>query len=166
MNETKRPSWDDIFIEECKLWAKRSSCCRIQTASVIVKDNHTISTGYNGTCTGLEHCYTYWEKYIKENNKDNNWLSSEEFYRKHHEWSNSTELHAEQNAITFAAKNGYSVNNCTLYTLYSPCINCAKVIVSSGISKIVYEYTREPSGLKFCKNMDVLCEQYNVKGFK
>ena len=56
-----RPNWDELFMEECKLWSRRSTCMRIQTGAVLVKDKRTISTGYNGVCTGDVHCVDYWE---------------------------------------------------------------------------------------------------------
>ena len=74
-------------------------------------------------------------------------------------------LHAETNAIAFAARAGVSVEGCTMYCSLSPCINCAKVIVNSGIKKLKYlEEYRDPSGLKLLRKAGITIEQVKEKG--
>jgi dCMP deaminase len=149
-----RSSFDSTYMDIVKVMAKRSTCARIQTASVIVRDNRIISTGYNGVCSGMEHCVDYWKKYCSSQEIDEsyeNWIKTEEFKHLHRKFS-VNELHAERNAILFAAKEGISTNNSTIYTLYSPCLDCATSIYSAGIKRVVYEikYDRSPSeGLDF-----------------
>lgn len=122
----KRPSWDEYFMAIAHVVATRSNCRRRQVAAVIVKDNRIISTGYNGTPRGIKNCN---EGGCRRCNSD---VSS---------GKNLDEClcsHAEENAITQAAYHGISVKGATLYTTYSPCLMCAKMIINSGIAKVVY----------------------------
>lgn len=166
-----RDSWDTTFMETCVLLAKRSTCLRLQTAAILINpnDNNIISIGYNGACSNQEHCSNYWmtkyfkEKFINERSTlgksyptFKQFLDSDEFYHDHHEWSNQNELHAEQNAII---KNVASCKGLHMYSLYASCINCAKVIVSSGIKKFMYRdtYKRDTNGLRFLEKNGVVC---------
>jgi len=158
-----RPSWNEIFIKMCEVLVLRSTCLRIQTSSIIQKDNVIVSIGYNGTPSGSEHCNEYWKKYYLKNMTTkyftfNNFLKSKDFYKLHHEWSNLNELHGELNAILQAGKNGISLKNSKLYTLYSPCINCAKSIIMSGIYVVYYkyEYKRDLRGINLLKKNNIL----------
>lgn len=154
-----RLSWHEYFMEHAKLAAKRSTCIRIQTGSVLVRDNRIISEGYNGTVSGAEHCCDYaqkqywWEGFIDSEYKFEDYIKSEEFYKSHHEWSNVNEIHGEQNAILYACRKGIKTNNADLYTVYGPCIICAKVIVTAGIKKVYfceyYDRDTQKQGLKF-----------------
>ena len=98
-----RLDWDNVFIEICETISKRSTCERIQTASIIIKDTNIISIGYNGVPSGQEHCKDYWHRYWKENYSSDIeyhvFINSNDFYRNHHEYSIQNELHAEMNAI-------------------------------------------------------------------
>ena len=145
---SKRPSWHKTFMDICEIMAKRSTCCKLKTASIIVKDKRIISTGYNGTPSGTEHC----DDYFKE--KKYSVARAE-----HMTWCVDHELHAERNAIYYAAQEGIALKNTTLYTLYSPCINCAKGILSCGITQIYYKhkYHKGDSGLKLLRSAGVSC---------
>ncbi len=152
--QNKRPSWDETFMSFCEILALRSTCIRIQTAAVIVKNNNVVSIGYNGCYSKSEHCSDYW--LTEFNNKYSYTMSWEEFlksdyfYTEHHKYSLKNELHGESNAIVNASKNNISSEDSTMYTLYAPCINCAKLIISSGIRKVIYKhlYKRDLSGLE------------------
>jgi dCMP deaminase len=166
----ERPSWDSIFIEMCETLSKRATCVRIQTASIIQKNNVIVSIGYNGVVSGAEHCSNHWFHYWCENKKNlegkfENFVLSKKFYDLHHEWSNLNEIHGEMNAILQAGKNGISLNGATIYTLYAPCINCAKSIKTSGIKNVIYKhkYLRDANetGIIFLKKNGVYIEQYN-----
>ncbi len=136
---TLRPSWDKTFMDVCEVMAKRSTCCKLKTAAIIVSDNRIISTGYNGTPNGSPHCDTHFKH-----------RSITQIFQEHKQWTIDNELHAERNAIYFAAKNGVALKNTTMYSLYSPCINCAKGILSCGIKKIYYKhlYHKGKEGIK------------------
>lgn len=143
-----RPNWNTTYMNICLELSKRSTCLRLQTASIIVKNNIIISIGYNGTPSGQPHCCEHWKKNnpydtLKE------LIQSDFFSEKHHQWSTINEIHGEMNAILFAGKHGIVLTGSTLYTLYSPCIQCAKAILISGITTVYYKhvYTRNTDGI-------------------
>lgn len=133
-----RPSRDEVFKEVTKAFAARSVCLRKQVAAVIAKEGRPISVGYCGPPSGFPHC-------TKETCKGKNCDIS---------------IHAEMNAIAFAAKNGVSIEGSTLYCTMSPCINCAKVILNSGIVRVVYfEEYRDVEGLELLKRGNIKTER-------
>lgn len=110
-----RPSWDEYFITLATLASKRSSCERLQVGCIIVKDNRVISTGYNGHIKGAPH---------KSKVVDG------------HE---QMTIHAEANAIADSASRGIEIKNSIAYITHYPCINCTKLLIASGINKIIYK---------------------------
>ena len=121
-----RPSWDEYFMEMAELTAKRSSCLRRNVGAVIVKDKRAIATGYNGAPMGLAHCEEKGGCLRQQ-------LGVPSGQR--HELCRA--LHAEQNAIIQAATSGQSIDGATIYVTHQPCVICAKMIVNSGIKRIV-----------------------------
>jgi len=121
-----RPSFDEYFMEIAKIVAKRSTCTRRQVGAVMVKENHILSTGYNGVPKGFKHCDEI--GCIREK------LEIPEGER--HELCMG--LHAEQNAIIQAAVFGVSIKNATLYVTHFPCSVCSKMLVNAEIKEIVY----------------------------
>ncbi len=91
-----RPSWEQHFMAHALLAAKRSTCVRIQTGSVLVRDHRIIGEGYNGVVSGAPHCCDHWRQfahdreYPKESFED--FLNSEAFSELHHEWATDNEL--------------------------------------------------------------------------
>ena len=120
-----RPSWDEYFMGLAKYVASRSTCLRRQVGAVIVKDKCILSTGYNGASKGATHCAEV--GCIREKLK----IPSGE------KLDLCRAVHAEQNAIVQAAKNGVSINDATIYITVTPCFQCAKMIVNSGIKEVV-----------------------------
>lgn len=114
---------DKSFINIAKEIAKASKCVSKQVGAVIVKDGRILSTGYNGTPPGYQNCCDYWNG---------------EYTKDHHEWSKKYEIHAEMNAIIWAARNGIQIEGSTIYSTYEPCSECSKNIIASGIKEIVY----------------------------
>lgn len=108
------------------LVASRSTCLRRQVGAVIVKDKNVLTTGYNGTPSGIRHCSETGCLREKMN------IPSGE----RHELCRG--LHAEQNAIIQAAKHGVNIADGTLYCTNAPCVICAKMLINAGIKKIVY----------------------------
>ena len=108
-----------------------STCERLKVGAVITKNNRIISTGYNGVPSGLQHCCEI-HKGIDFSIPENNEM--------HKKFSTHYELHAEQNAIVEAAKNGIALNGSILYTTVEPCDYCRKLIAQSGIKKVYYRY--------------------------
>lgn len=122
----ERPDWDHYFMEIAHVAARRSNCCRRQVAAVIVRDQRIISTGYNGTPRGIKNCN---EGGCPRCNSDTP------------SGQGLTECicsHGEENAIVQAAYHGIAVKGATLYTTFSPCLLCAKMIINSGIVEVVY----------------------------
>jgi len=107
--------------------ATRGNCIRRQVAAIIVRNNRIISTGYNGTPRGVKNCFEGGCKRCASRIKSGKGLSE------------CVCSHAEENAITSAAYHGVSVAGATIYTTLSPCLICAKMIINSGISEVVYE---------------------------
>ena len=122
-----RAGWDEYFMEIADLVKTRSTCLRRNVGAVIVRENHIISTGYNGPPSGIAHCEDLGGCYREMLNVPSG---------QRHELCRA--LHAEQNAIIQAAKVGVSTENATIYITHQPCVICAKMIINSGIKKIVY----------------------------
>lgn len=149
--------------------AQLSYARRLQVGAVIVKDDTVISYGYNGMPAGWDNnCedqeYMPWDS--------GGWLSPEEIW---HQWPHRDEdgkfyklktkpevLHAESNAISKLAKSSNSGNRANIFITHSPCIECAKLIYQSGISRVFYgESYRDDSGIKFLEKSGVEVEQYS-----
>ncbi|TAE91115.1 MAG: cytidine deaminase [Runella slithyformis] len=118
-----RPKFDDIFMELAQNLGKRSHCIKAQVGAVLTKDTRIISVGYNGPPAGTHNCdEEFGEAGCPRDSKG----------------SCSLALHAEQNAILYALKNGSDVGGATLYVTLSPCIACARVIFTMKIKKVIY----------------------------
>ena len=111
----KQASFDRRYLEMALIWAENSYCIRRKVGALIVKGKMIISDGYNGTPSGFENVCE------DENNVTKPYV-----------------LHAEANAITKVAKSNNSSENSTLYVTTSPCMECAKLIIQSGIKRVVY----------------------------
>lgn len=121
-----RPTWDEYFMNLLDVIQTRSTCLRRQVAAVIVKDKQIISTGYNGSPRGIKHCD---EVGCLREKMD---IPSGE----RHELCRGT--HAEQNAIIQASLHGVSIDKADIYITCSPCVLCTKMLINSGIKRIVY----------------------------
>ncbi|MDI9858426.1 deoxycytidylate deaminase [Flectobacillus roseus] len=148
-----KPEFDDIYMELAVNIAKRSHCIKAQVGAVLARDTRIISIGYNGPPSGTHNC-------------------DEEFPEhgcaRDSKGSCSLALHAEQNAILFAAKNGSQVDGATLYVTLSPCIACARIIFSMKISKVVfldsyaqYKGLAADEGVDFLRKFGVEVIQYD-----
>jgi len=128
-----KPFWDDYFMHIAFAVSLRSTCIRLQVGAVLVKDNHIISTGYNGAPSGVEHCGD--SICIRQTLK----VPSGE----RHELCRG--VHAEQNAIIQAALHGTSTKGSFIYCTHQPCSICAKMIINAGIKKVYYRnaYTED-----------------------
>lgn len=147
-----RPSFNDIFMELAVNLARRSHCVKRQVGAVLTKDTRIISIGYNGPPAGTHNCDEEWgEQGCPLDSKG----------------SCSLAIHAEENAILYAAQNGASVEDATLYVTLSPCLPCARIIYSMKISKVIYlhsyaEYKSLPvdEGIAFLEKFNVQVEKY------
>jgi dCMP deaminase len=147
-----KPSFDKIYMELAENLALRSHCTKAQVGAVLTKDTRIISIGYNGPPAGTHNCD---EEF------------GDEGCPRDSKGSCSLALHAEQNAILYASKNGVSLENSTIYVTLSPCISCARIIYSMKIKKVIYlhsyaAYKGLPSdeGVDFLQKFGVEVEKY------
>src|SRR6185503_5304652 len=126
LKEIQRPSWDEYFMNIAKVVASRSNCMKRKVAAIIVRDKRVISTGYNGTPRGTLNC--------NEGGcpRCNSLAAS------------GTALdeclcsHGEENAIVQASYHGVSLKDAIIYSTFAPCLQCAKMIINSGIREVIY----------------------------
>ena len=123
----KRMPFDEYFMRIAILAGERSTCMRRKAGAVLVKGKQIIATGYNGAPMGAPHCDEK-EGCLRQKLK----IPSGQ----RHEICRAS--HAEQNAITQAAKFGIPVEGASTYTISFPCIICAKLIINAGIKEVVY----------------------------
>ncbi len=119
-----RLNWHEYFMQITQVVAQRSTCLRRQVGAIIVRNKQILSTGYNGSPKGLEHCK------IKGCLRQELQIPSGQ----RHEICRA--VHAEQNAVIQAAVNGVSISGAVLYCTNSPCSICAKILVNAEIKKI------------------------------
>lgn len=125
-----------MLIRIAQIVAERATCGRKSVGAVIAREGRILSTGYNGPAAGMPHCSsdtcTFTQPCVRS-------------------------IHAEANAIAFAAKNGVSLEGSTLYLTLSPCVSCAQLIANSGIERVVFEHRyRDTAGfLWLIKNSKV-----------
>lgn len=136
MNQNR---YDKAYLKMAKEWSLLSHCERKQVGALIVKDGTIISDGYNGVPSGFDNCC--------EIDGKTKWFV----------------LHAEANAILKCAKHGHSCDGGTLYQTHSPCKDCSKLILQSGIKRIVYiDKYKDLSGLEFLEKAGVKIEQLDI----
>ena len=146
-----RPPWDEYFMDMAHLVSSRSTCNRRKVGAVITRWNRVLETGYNGAPEGLPHCNEQTDLCERARLK----IPSGE------RLDLCRALHAEQNAILQAAKEGRRIEGADLYVTISPCYACAKMIINAGIYRVIYEgsYADE-------KALDILQKgQVRVKAF-
>ncbi|MBD5192862.1 MAG: dCMP deaminase family protein [Bacteroidales bacterium] len=135
-NRHKQEIIDSRYLRMARIWAENSYCKRRQVGAIIVKDSMIISDGYNGTPSGFENVC-----------EDENGLTRPYV------------LHAEANAITKLARSSNSGQGATLYVTASPCLECAKLIIQSGITRVVYnELYRICDGIDLLQRAGVKCD--------
>ena len=122
----KRPGWDEYYLGIARAVAVRSNCIRRQVGAVIVVDNAIIATGYNGTPVGVRNCC------------DGGCPRCASEAPSGAAYDSCICVHAEQNAIVFAARHGNATQGGTLYTTLRPCFGCLKESIQAGIREIVF----------------------------
>lgn len=137
----KQQALDKRYMRMAMIWAENSYCDRRKVGALLVKDNMIISDGYNGTPSGFEN------KCEDETGLTHPYV-----------------LHAEANAITKIARSGNNSEGATLYVTSSPCIECSKLIIQSGITRVVFgEYYRLQDGLNLLKKAGIQVEYLDLK---
>ncbi len=131
----ERISRDTMMMRIALVVAERSTCQRRKVGAVLARDGRIISLGYAGAPAGQPHCSAEICDLSKPCTRT---------------------IHAEMNAIAYAARAGVSTEGSTLYCTLSPCIDCAKVIISAGIPRVVYyEHYRATEGMVFLMNSGI-----------
>lgn len=149
-----RPAFDDIYMDLAQSLARRSHCIRKQVGAVLAKESRIISVGYNGPPANTHNCdLEFHETGCALDRKG----------------SCSLSIHAEENAILYAAKNGSSVEGATIYVTLAPCLACARIIFTMGIKKVIYansyaEFKQMAfeEGVEFLKRFGVEVVQHGV----
>ncbi len=137
-----RPSWDAYFMSTALLISTRSSCERLHVGCVIVSGEHQknriIAAGYNGFLPGAPHA-----SYVRDGHEQ-------------------ATVHAEQNAISDAARRGVSLEGAIVYVTHFPCMNCAKILAAAGICAIKYrrDYCNDDLVKELLSSSDVSIEQF------
>ena len=129
-----RPNWDQYFLKLAMLASERATCPRMHCGCVLVKNKNVISTGYNGSIPGDEHC------------EDLGCLLVDDHCVR--------TVHAEMNALVQAAKRGHAVEGATAYVTNMPCTTCAKALITAGVERVVV----------FSDYHDTLATQFFAKG--
>ncbi len=136
-SKEKQLRYDKAYLKMALEWAKLSHCKRKQVGALIVKDSMIISDGYNGTPTGFDNC-------CEDEEEKTLWYV----------------LHAEANAIMKVSKSTNNSNGATLYITLSPCKECSKLVLQSGIKRVVYvKGYKDDSGLRFLEKAGVEVRQ-------
>lgn len=139
MTEEKQHLLDQRYLRMAKIWAENSYCKRRQVGALVVKNQMIISDGFNGTPSGFENV-------CEENDVTKPYV-----------------LHAEANAITKLARSHNSSNDATLYVTASPCLECSKLIIQSGIKRVIYgEQYRLCDGIDLLKRAGIEVKQMDV----
>jgi dCMP deaminase len=146
------PSFDEIYMNLASNLALRSHCVKKQVGAVLTRDTRIISLGYNGPPAGTHNCDEEWpETGCARDRKGSCYLA----------------LHAEANAILYAARNKTDLDGSTLYVTLSPCLSCARIIYSVGIRKVLYLHSyaqykglQDDEGVEFLKKFGVSVEHY------
>ena len=113
-----RPSRDEMLMDITRVVATRSTCQRAQVGAVIAREGRILTMGYNGAPAGMDHCDHYPGEYSQSSGC-------------------TRAVHAEANAVAYAARYGIDVSNSVLFTTLSPCLSCSQLIVNSGVLRVV-----------------------------
>jgi len=136
----KQTKYDITYLQMAKSWSNLSQCTRLKVGALIVKNGMIISDGFNGTPNGYNNC-------CEDDNYETFWFT----------------LHGEANAILKCARWGHSCDGSTLYLTHSPCRNCSKLILQSGISRVVYSQDyRDDLGVEFLRNSGIKVDKIEI----
>jgi dCMP deaminase len=152
------PTFDEIYMELAWNLSRKSHCVKIKVGAVLTRDTRIISLGYNGPPAGTHNCDELWpETGCPRDSKGGCSLA----------------IHAEQNAIIYAAKNKSTLEGSVLYVTLSPCLACARIIYTSGIKKVLflqsyakYKGIQSDEGVDFLRQFGVTVEQFFPESLK
>lgn len=154
MTSPDRPSRDQLLMRTALLWAERSTCSRAQVGVIISREGRTLTTGYNGTPAGMEHC-------------DHTCICGSLYIDEHTDVCPAEKpcmeaVHAEANAVAWAARYGVGLMGADLHTSRVPCLNCAGLIINAGIARVLWaEEHRDMSGISRLRKAGVIVVKFN-----
>ncbi|WP_071131053.1 ComE operon protein 2 [Enterococcus timonensis] len=139
-----RIPWDQYFMAQALILALRSTCDRAKVGATIVRDRRIIAGGYNGSVSGDEHCIDVGCYVV-----DGHCVRT---------------IHAEMNAILQCAKFGVATSGAVVYVTHFPCLQCTKMLLQAGITKIYYmkDYRNDPYAEKLLQNLGVEAQQVSL----
>lgn len=129
---TERPRKADVFRDIAEQFARLSTCERGQVGAVIVRDSRIISTGYNGAPAGMPHCTEVGCLLVEVPP-----IPNQKPYAVPTGCQRS--IHAEANALMYAARYGVSVNGASMFCTHGPCLACAQLMIAAGIAHVLYD---------------------------
>lgn len=151
-----KPSRDETFMEVARTFAKRSTCIRGQVGAVIVSDRRIVSIGYNGAPPGMPECLDV-GCHTKELYE---WLPKKSNYIQVPSGCQRA-IHAEANAIAWAARHGVPVGGATVYCTHGPCLHCSQLMATAGVIRVVFEIPyRLTNGLELLTDLGIEWEHY------
>lgn len=152
--KSTRPGWDEYFMNIALVVASRANCMTRKVAAVVVKERRIISTGYNGTPRGTKNC----------NEGGCERCANRTLATAGQNLGECTCSHGEENAIVQASYHGTSLKGGTLYTTFSPCLTCAKMIINSGIREVVYNssYPLADKAFELMREAEVILRKCSV----
>ncbi len=138
-----RPDWDTYFMKIAYSVSERSTCDRAFVGCVLARDKRILTTGFNGSPSGLPHCDEVGHLLV-----DGHCIRT---------------IHAETNAIIQAALHGVSIKNSTCYVTHFPCINCTKELINAGINRLVYSisYRIDENAMEFLRIANIEISEVN-----
>lgn len=142
---SNRIPWNQYFMSQSLLLSLRSTCTRLAVGATVVRDSRIISGGYNGSASGDEHCEEV-GCYLEEGHC-------------------MRTIHAEANALLQCAKFGVATQGSEIYVTHFPCLQCTKMIVQAGISKIYYmnDYRNHPYAVKLLNQNNIECLKVDIE---
>jgi dCMP deaminase len=139
----KRPQWDEYFLKLAMLASERATCPRMHCGCVLVKNKNVITTGYNGSIPGDDHCDEVGCLIV-----ENHCVRT---------------VHAEMNALIQAARRGHAVDGASAYVTNMPCTTCSKALITAGIKRVViFADYHDTLALKFFEKADVKIDRVNM----
>ncbi|MDP8238051.1 MAG: deaminase [Candidatus Hatepunaea meridiana] len=138
-----RQTWHQYFLTLAKHVSTRATCDRLHAGCVIVKDKRIVSTGYNGSLPGADHCDDVGHLIM-----NGHCIATE---------------HAERNAVANAARAGVSTLGSTAYVTHSPCWDCIKHLAAAGVKEIIYSEEYKNAEATYPPNIDRILDQAGVK---
>ncbi len=150
-----RPTRISALVDTAYIWAARSTCSRLSVGAVVHREGRILTQGYNGAPAGMPHC-----------NHECTCTGKYPYTNEHQEVVHQFEcpapmpcyisVHAEANAVAFAARWGVGLEGAELVVTNQPCLNCAMLIINSGLKSVTYvQPYRLPDGIQLLESAGI-----------